>query len=96
MGDLTKEWSFSDPTTFVVKLQVQATWPPKEPVNGRPLTAQDGKISIERLATESADFVRSSDYALVETVEAPDAQTGASRSNGRMRPWSISSPTSRP
>jgi peptide/nickel transport system substrate-binding protein len=79
VGGLAKEWSFSDPTTFVVKLQVQATWQPQEPVNGRPPTAQDMKISIERITTESSDFVRSSDYALVEKVEAPDAQTGASR-----------------
>ena len=74
-GDLAKSWEFTDPTTLVVKLHPNATWHKKEPVNGRSVTAQDVKFSIERLATKSADFTRSSDYALVKSVEAPDAAT---------------------
>lgn len=75
VGDLAKEWSFPEPTVLLVKLKPEARWQKKDPVNGRAVTAQDVKFSIERLATKSADFVRSSDYALVERVEAPDAQT---------------------
>jgi peptide/nickel transport system substrate-binding protein len=75
VGDLAKTWEFPDLTTFVVKLHPNATWQRKAPVNGRAVTAQDVKFSLERIATRSPDFTRSSDYALVDRIEAPDNQT---------------------
>jgi ABC-type transport system substrate-binding protein len=75
VGDLAKSWSFPDPTTLVVQLKPEARWQRTAPLDGRPVTAADVKFSIERLATKSAEFVRSSDYALVDRVEAPDDHT---------------------
>lgn len=75
VGDLAKSWEFPDPTTLVIKLHPNATWHKKAPVNGRAVTAQDVKFSLERLATKTADFVRNSDYALVDRFEATDTTT---------------------
>jgi len=75
VGDLAAAQEFPDPTTLVVKLKPNATWQKKDPVNGRAVTAADVKFSLERMATKSADFVRSSDFALVDRVEAEDPRT---------------------
>lgn len=75
VGDLAASQEFPDPTTLVVKLKPNAAWQKRDPVNGRAVTAADVKFSLERIATKSADFVRSSDFALVDRMEAADPQT---------------------
>ena len=73
--DLAESWTLEDATTLVMHLNPDATWQDVEPVNGRPVTAEDVKFSFERIATPSADFNRSSDYEPVERMEAVDDHT---------------------
>ena len=73
--DLAESWEFEDETTLVMHLNPAATWHDVDPVNGRAVTAEDVKFSFERIATPSADYPRSSDYAPVERFEAVDDHT---------------------
>ena len=43
--------------------------------DGTPVTAQDAKFSIERIKDPETASPRSGDFAVVQTVEAPDART---------------------
>ncbi|MBI3637931.1 MAG: ABC transporter substrate-binding protein [Candidatus Rokubacteria bacterium] len=73
-GDLAESWKRTGETTWEFKLRRGVRWQPKPPVNGRELTAEDVKYSVERFLT-----VPGNAYAymlkLVERVEAPDKST---------------------
>ena len=47
-GDLAESWSQPNETTYVFKLRKGVRWHPKPPVNGRELTAEDVRYTIER------------------------------------------------
>jgi peptide/nickel transport system substrate-binding protein len=73
-GDLAESWSQPNENTYVFKLRRGVRWHNKPPVNGRELTAEDVKYSIERFLTvkgnANAYMLRS-----VDRVEAVDKYT---------------------
>jgi len=50
-GDLAESWTQPDETTYVFKLRRGVRWHPKPPVNGRELTAEDVRYTLERFLT---------------------------------------------
>ena len=50
-GDLAESWSQPNETTHVFKLRRGVRWHPKPPVNGRELTADDVRYTVERFLT---------------------------------------------
>jgi peptide/nickel transport system substrate-binding protein len=73
-GDLAESWSQPSETTYVFKLRRGVRWHNKPPVNGRELTADDVKYSLERFMTVKGN---SNAYMLksVDRVEALDKHT---------------------
>jgi len=73
-GDLAESWSQPNETTYVFKLRRGVRWHPKPPVNGRELTAEDVRYSLERFMTVKGN---SNSYMLksVDRVETPDKFT---------------------
>jgi peptide/nickel transport system substrate-binding protein len=73
-GDLAESWSQPNETTYVFKLRKGVRWHPKPPVNGRELTAEDVRYTIERFLTVKGNPTA---YMLksVERVEAVDRYT---------------------
>ena len=73
-GDLAESWSQPNENTYVFKLRRGVRWHNKPPVNGRELTAEDVRYSIERFMTvkgnANAYMLRS-----VDKVEALDKYT---------------------
>ncbi|MGE0541176.1 MAG: ABC transporter substrate-binding protein [Dehalococcoidia bacterium] len=64
-----------DDLTLVYKLRPGVKFANVPPVNGRALTAEDAKFSLERMATDDPKFLRRSWFAGVERFEAVDAST---------------------
>ena len=50
-GDLAESWTQPNETTYVFKLRRGVRWHNKPPVNGRELTAEDVRYSVERFLT---------------------------------------------
>jgi peptide/nickel transport system substrate-binding protein len=50
-GDLAESWQQTSETTYVFKLRKGVKWQSKAPVNGRELTAEDVRYSVERFMT---------------------------------------------
>src|SRR5438128_12153959 len=73
-GDLAESWSRPDETTYVFKLRRGVRWDPKPPVNGRELTAEDVRYTVERFLSIKGN---PSAYMLkaVGRVEAVDRYT---------------------
>jgi peptide/nickel transport system substrate-binding protein len=73
-GDLAESWTQPNETTYVFKLRRGVRWHNKPPVNGRELTAEDVKYTLERFLTVKGN---SNVYMLrsVDKVEAPDKYT---------------------
>ncbi len=73
-GDLAESWTQPNETTYVFKLRRGVRWQPRPPVNGRELTAEDVRYSVERFMTITGNAYG---YMLraVERVEAPDRYT---------------------
>jgi peptide/nickel transport system substrate-binding protein len=73
-GDLAESWSQPTETAYVFRLRRGVRWHPKPPVNGRELTAEDVRYSVERFLTvkgnPSAHMLKA-----VERVEAVDRYT---------------------
>ena len=69
-GDLASSWDIPDPRTFVFKLRKGVKFH-----NGREMTAEDVRYSIERIRDQKNGSVLRSVYANVERVEVPDAYT---------------------
>ena len=72
--DLAESWTQPTETTYVFKLRRGVRWHNKPPVNGRELTSDDVKYSVERFLTVAGN---PSAYMLraVERVEAVDRYT---------------------
>ena len=73
-GDLAESWTQPNETTYVFKLRRGVRWHPKPPVNGREVTSEDVRYSLERFMTVKGN---SNAYMLksVERVETPDKYT---------------------
>ena len=73
-GDLAESWTQPSDTTYVFKLRRGVRWHNKPPVNGRELTAEDVRYSVERFLSVTGN---PSAYMLraVERVEAVDRYT---------------------
>jgi peptide/nickel transport system substrate-binding protein len=73
-GDLAESWQQTSDTTYVFRLRRGVRFQKKPPVNGRELTAEDVRFSIERLPTApgagNAAMLRP-----VDRVEAVDRYT---------------------
>jgi len=73
-GDLAESWTQPNETTYVFKLRRGVRWHNKPPVNGRELTADDVRYTVERFLTvkgnANAYMLRS-----VDRVEALDRST---------------------
>jgi peptide/nickel transport system substrate-binding protein len=70
--DLAEKWEYQSPTVIVFTIRKGVHFHNKPPVNGREVTAQDAKYSIERFMKKSAFRAR---FDVVQSVEAPDPQT---------------------
>src|SRR6266702_73876 len=72
--DLAESWTQANDTTFVFKLRKGVRWHNKPPVNGRELTAEDVRYSVEHFLTIQGN---ANAYMLktVERVEATDRYT---------------------
>lgn len=62
-----------DELTYVFKLRPGVQWQNVAPTEGRPLTSEEVKLSIDAYRAETSPFA--SDWALIDTVEATDAST---------------------
>lgn len=60
-----------DGQTLIFTLNPAARWHHRDPVNGRPVVAEDVKYSIERQITGDSSFVSHNRWAIVDTIEAP-------------------------
>jgi peptide/nickel transport system substrate-binding protein len=73
-GDLAESWTQPNETTYVFKLRKGVRWHNKPPVNGREVTSEDVKYSLERFINEKGNANRNM-LASVDRVEAPDKYT---------------------
>jgi peptide/nickel transport system substrate-binding protein len=64
-----------DGTQMLFKLNPDAKWQNKAPTNGRPVTAEDVKLSIERIKNPETTSLRVSNYANVDSITAIDQQS---------------------
>src|SRR5262247_934365 len=73
-GDLAESWSQPDETTYLFKLRKGVRWQPKPPVNGRELTAEDVRYTVERFLSVKGNPMA---YMLssVDRVDAVDRYT---------------------
>jgi peptide/nickel transport system substrate-binding protein len=73
-GDLAESWSQPNETTYIFKLRKGVRWHPKPPVNGRELTAEDVKYTIERFLTVKGNATAYM-LASLDKVDAVDRYT---------------------
>jgi peptide/nickel transport system substrate-binding protein len=73
-GDLAESWTQPNETTYVFKLRRGVRWQPKPPVNGRELTAEDVRYTIERFLTTKGN-ANADMLAAVSRVDAVDRYT---------------------
>jgi peptide/nickel transport system substrate-binding protein len=64
-----------DGLTFIFQLRPEARWHNRAPVNGRAVTAEDVKLSFERIKALGANSPRSGNYTNVDSITAVDSQT---------------------
>ena len=70
--DLAEKWEHKSPTVIVFALRKGVRFHNKPPVNGREVTAEDAKYSIERFMAKSAFRAR---FDVVQSVEVADRHT---------------------
>ena len=73
-ADVAESWTQPNDTTYVFKLKRGVRWHPKQPVNGRELTAEDVKYTYERVLSIKGNGNRST-LEHVEKIEALDRYT---------------------
>ena len=73
--ELAQKWEQPSPTDYVFHLQSAVKWQDKPPVNGRPLTSEDIRWSLERARTDDPKFTTRSLLTFVDKIEAPDGAT---------------------
>ena len=72
VGDLAEKWEYTAPTTIVFTLRKGVKFHNKPPVNGREVTADDVKYSVERFMAKSGFRSR---LEPVQAVEVMDRHT---------------------
>lgn len=72
--DAAERWETADPTTLTFHLRDGVKFHNVAPVNGRPLTADDVKYSIERSATDKTSQFQGA-FGALDSVQAPDPRT---------------------
>ncbi len=72
LPDLAEKWEYTSPTTVVFHLRKGVRFQRKPPVNGREVTADDVKYSLERFMTKSPLRAR---LEPVQSVDAVDRHT---------------------
>jgi len=70
--DLAEKWEYQSPTVIVFTLRKGVKFHNKPPVNGREVTAEDAKYSIERFMAKSAFRSR---FDVVQAIEVVDRHT---------------------
>jgi peptide/nickel transport system substrate-binding protein len=65
----------SDGLTLVFKIRPEAKWQNRAPVNGRAVTAEDVKLSFDRIKALGVRSPRAGNYTNVDSITAPDPQT---------------------
>lgn len=64
-----------DSQTLVFRLNPNARWHDVAPLNGRPVSADDVKYSVERQLAGDASFVRKAQWSVVEAMEVTSPST---------------------
>ena len=64
-----------DGTTFIFKLRPEAKWQNRAPVNARTVTAEDVKLSFDRIKALGARSPRAGNYANVDQITVIDPAT---------------------
>ena len=64
-----------DGQTLIFRINPGAHWHDREPLNGRAVTADDVKFSFERQIEGDGSFIRKSQWANIDKIEATDPQT---------------------
>jgi len=72
--DLAESWE-QTPDRITFKLRKGVKWQNTAPLNGRELTAQDIKYSLERVGTAKPEYVHAYKVELIQAIETPDAST---------------------
>jgi peptide/nickel transport system substrate-binding protein len=62
-------------TTLIFRLNPNAKWQPRAPVNGRAVEAEDIKFTVERIRNPQTNSPRASFFANVTNMETPDNRT---------------------
>ena len=70
--DLAEKWEYQSPTVIVFTLRKGVHFHNKPPVNGREVTAEDAKYSIQRFMTKSAFRAR---FDVVQSIDVVDRYT---------------------
>lgn len=65
----------ADGTTLIFKLRPEAKWQNRAPVNGRAVTAEDVKLSFERIKDPAVVSPRAGNFGNVESITVIDDQT---------------------
>jgi peptide/nickel transport system substrate-binding protein len=73
-GDLAESWTQPNETTYVFRLRRGVRWHPKPPLNGRELTAEDVRYTVERFLTTKGN-ANAFMLKMVDRVEAVDRYT---------------------
>jgi peptide/nickel transport system substrate-binding protein len=72
VGDLAEKWEYKSPTVLEFTLRKGVKFHNKPPVNGREVTAEDAKYSMERFKTKSAFRQR---FDIVQSIDVVDRHT---------------------
>ncbi|OGK86553.1 MAG: hypothetical protein A2X52_17700 [Candidatus Rokubacteria bacterium GWC2_70_16] len=72
LPDLAEKWEYKTPTSLVFTLRKGVKFHNKPPVNGREVTAEDVRYSLERFRAKSGFRSR---FDAVQVIEAPDRYT---------------------
>ncbi len=82
LPDIAEKWEWTNPTTVVFTLRRGVRFHAKPPVNGREVTAEDVKYSLERFRARSAIGPR---LEPVQSIDVLDRSHRAHRAQGAVR-----------
>jgi peptide/nickel transport system substrate-binding protein len=72
VGDLAEKWDYKSPTVIDFTLRKGVRFHNKPPVNGREVTAEDAKYSLERFKAKSAFRAR---FDVIQAIDVIDRHT---------------------
>jgi peptide/nickel transport system substrate-binding protein len=72
---LAQKWEQPSQTEYLLHMQPGVKWHNKPPANGRPLTADDARFSLERIRTNDPRYINRSLLDSVDKIESVDAST---------------------